>query len=116
MSKGILPILEAIIGDDDDDYVKANALENISAEEALDRARAIINFVPGQKIRFFSNGRFENAIFFRMEEDFPRCECFTFGEKGYFCLNRVVMSSIVLPGEGDEEYLAKIGKTSASSD
>lgn len=116
MSKGILPMLEAIACNDGKG-VKTPGLENISAEEALERVRVILNFVPGQRIRFFSEEGFEDAIFFRMEEEYSRCQCITFdNEDGYFCNNFISPTSIVLPGEGDEEYLAKIGKTSASSD
>ena len=116
MCKKILSMLEAIAGNDDKG-VKASGLENISAEEALERVRVILNFVPGQRIRFFSEEGFEDAIFFRMEEECSRCQCITFdNEDGYFCQNLIPLTSIVLPGEGAEEYLAKIGKTSASSD
>ena len=108
MSKGIHSIIKALAGDDENGE-KGTGLKNISAEEALGRVKEILNFVPGQKIRFFSNGRFENAIFFRMEADAYRCECISFDEEdGFFSLSTIVLSSIVLPGETDEEYLAKV--------
>lgn len=116
MSKGILSLIKAI-ADDDANAEKGTGLKNISVEEALERVRVILNFVPGQKIRFLSNGRFENAIFFRMEAGSYRCECISFDEKdGFFCLSTIIMSSIVLPGETDEEYLAKASIPVASSD